>query len=102
MGYVKYRRVKNDFGEDVVVHVDYEEHRLVTINLEDDVVDHVDYPDHRLVTTDLGEDVVVHVDYAEHRLVMINLHIKSISWYALISLDDCFYLSLGISAQSFL
>ena len=35
--------VKNDFGEDVVVYVDYEEHRLVTIDLEDDVVVHVDY-----------------------------------------------------------
>ena len=33
----------NDFGEDVVVHVDYEEHRLVTIDLEDDAVVHVDY-----------------------------------------------------------
>ena len=33
----------NDFGEDVVINVDYEEHRLVTVDLEDDVVVHVDY-----------------------------------------------------------
>ena len=51
---------------------------------------------------DLVDDVVVDVDYVEHRLVMIDLHIKSINWYALISPNDCFYLSLGISAQSFL
>ena len=51
---------------------------------------------------DLVDDVIVHVDYAEHRLVMINLHIKSINWYALISPIDCFYLSLGISAKLFL
>ena len=58
----------DDFGELVVVHVDYEENRVVTINLEDDVVVHVDYPDHRLVTTDLGEDVVVHVDYVKYNV----------------------------------
>ena len=52
----------NDFGEDVVVQVDYEEHCLVMIDLEDDVVVHVDYPGQRLVTIDLGEDVVLHVD----------------------------------------
>ena len=44
------RLVKNDLGEDVVVHVDYEEHRQVTINVEGDVVIYVDYPDHRLST----------------------------------------------------
>ena len=50
----------------------------------------------------LVDDFIVHVDYAEHRLVMIDLHIKSINLYALISPNDCFYLSLGIPAQSFL
>ena len=33
----------NNFGEDVVVHVDYEQHRLVTIDLEDDIIVYVDY-----------------------------------------------------------
>ena len=33
----------NNFGEDVVVHVDYVEHRLVMIDLEADVVVHVNY-----------------------------------------------------------
>ena len=42
MDYLKYRLIKNDFGEDVVVHMDYEEQGLVTIDLEDDVVVHVD------------------------------------------------------------
>ena len=41
--HLKYRVVKNGFGEDVVVHLDYKEHRLVTIDLEDDVVVHVDH-----------------------------------------------------------
>ena len=40
--------VKNNLGENVVVHVDYEEHRLVTINLEYDVVVHVDYVKHNV------------------------------------------------------
>ena len=53
----------NDLEEDVVVHVDYEEHSLVTIDLEDDVVVYVEYPDDRLITIDLGADVVLHVDY---------------------------------------
>ena len=43
MDYLKYRLVKNDFREDVVVHVYYEEHRLVTIDFEVDVVVNVDY-----------------------------------------------------------
>ena len=43
MDYLKYRLVINDFGEDVVVRVDSEEHRLITIDLEEDVVVHVDY-----------------------------------------------------------
>ena len=43
MDHLKYRLVKNEFGEDVVVHLDYEEHRLVKIEVEDDVVVHVDY-----------------------------------------------------------
>ena len=34
---------KNNLGEDIVVHVDYEVHRLVIIDLEDDIVVHVDY-----------------------------------------------------------
>ena len=41
--HLKYRVVKNDFGEDVVIHLDHEEHRLVTIDFEDDVAVHVDY-----------------------------------------------------------
>ena len=53
MDYVKYRPIKNDLGDDVVVHVEYEKHRLV-------------YPDHHLVTIDLGEDVVVHVNYVKY------------------------------------
>ena len=69
----------DDFGENVVDYVDYEEHRLVTIDLEDDVVVHVDDPvDHRLADHNsfkngLGEDVVVQVHYEEHRLVTIDL-----------------------------
>ena len=43
MDHLKYRLVKNDLEEDVVVHVDYEEHPLVTIDFADDVRVHVDY-----------------------------------------------------------
>ena len=43
MDYLKYRLVKNNFGEDVVVHLNYEEHHQITINLEDDGIVHVDY-----------------------------------------------------------
>ena len=43
MDHLKYRLVKNDFGEDVLVHVDCKEHRLVTTDPEDDVVVHVYY-----------------------------------------------------------
>ena len=32
----------SDFGEDVIVHVDYAEHRLVMTDLGDDVIIHVD------------------------------------------------------------
>ena len=58
----------DDFGENIVVHVDYEENRLVTIDLEDDVVVHVDDPvDHRLADHDSPrtERIVVHLDYVK-------------------------------------
>ena len=96
---------------------------LVIIHIADDLLVHVNYAEDRsghylprrgrrsprgLCRTssgrigDLVDNVVVHVDYVEHYQVMIDLHIKSMNWYALISSKDCFYLSLGISAQSFL
>ena len=56
----------NDFEEDVVVHVDYEQHRLVTIDLEVDVVVHLDYSvDHGLAGHDSPRRgrIVVHLDY---------------------------------------
>ena len=43
MDYVKYRSVKNDLEENVIVHVDCEEHRPVTIDLGEVVLVHVDY-----------------------------------------------------------
>ena len=58
----------NDFGENVVVHVDLAQHRLVTIDLENVVVVHVDYPvDHRLAGHDSPRRgrIVVRLDYVK-------------------------------------
>ena len=74
----------------------------IIIHIADDLVAHVDYAEHRS-----GHDLPRRGRRSprglrRHRLIIVDLHIKSINWYAVISPNDYFYLSLGIPAQSFL